>query len=52
MVKRMSESKEREEFPAQEMDRIDIEDAHAALREAEAKGTILLRDIMEELGDA
>jgi hypothetical protein len=33
------------------MDRIDIADAHAALKEAEEKGTISLRDLMRELGD-
>jgi len=35
----------------QEMDRIDLEDARAALKEAEEKGTIPLRDLMRELGD-
>jgi prevent-host-death family protein len=35
----------------EEMDRIDIEDASAALNEAEEKGTIPLRDLMRELGD-
>jgi len=33
------------------MDRIDIEDARAALKEAEAKGTTPLRDLIRELGD-
>ena len=33
------------------MDRIDLEDARAALKEAEEKGTILIRDLMRELGD-
>jgi prevent-host-death family protein len=35
----------------EEMDRIDIEDALAALKEAEEKGTIPLSDLMRELGD-
>jgi hypothetical protein len=35
----------------EEMDRIDIEDARAALKEAEEKGTIPLRDLIRELGD-
>ena len=35
----------------EEMDRIDLEDARAALKEAEEKGTIPLRDLMRELGD-
>jgi prevent-host-death family protein len=34
-----------------EIDRIDIEDARAALKEAKEKGTIPLRDLMRELGD-
>ena len=34
-----------------EMDRQDLEDARAALREAEGKGTRSLRDLMVELGD-
>jgi hypothetical protein len=34
-----------------ETDRIDIEDARAALKEAEEKGTIPLRELMRELGD-
>jgi hypothetical protein len=33
------------------MDRRDIEDARAALKEAEGKGNIALRDLMRELGD-
>jgi hypothetical protein len=33
------------------MDRMDIEDARAALKEAKEKGTISLRDLMRELGD-
>jgi prevent-host-death family protein len=35
----------------EEMDRQDIEDARAALKEAEEKGTISLRDLMRQLGD-
>ena len=35
----------------EEMDRIGLEDARAALKEAEEKGTIPLRDLMRELGD-
>ena len=35
----------------EEMDRIDLEDARAALKEAKEKGTIPLRDLMPELGD-
>jgi hypothetical protein len=35
----------------EEMDRIDIEDARAALKEAEEKGTVPLRELMRELGD-
>jgi prevent-host-death family protein len=34
-----------------EMDRIDIEDALAARKEAEEKGTVPLRELMRELGD-
>jgi len=33
----------------EEMDRIDIEEANAALKEAEEKGTVPLRDLMHEL---
>jgi prevent-host-death family protein len=40
-----------ERLAREEMDRIDIEDARAALKEAEEKGTISLRDLMRELGD-
>jgi prevent-host-death family protein len=40
-----------ERLAGEEMDRIDIEDARAALKEAEEKGTIPLRDLMRELGD-
>jgi prevent-host-death family protein len=35
----------------EEMDRQDIEDARAALKEAEEKGTISLRDLIRQLGD-
>jgi len=40
-----------ERLAREEMDRIDLEDARAALREAEKKETIPLRDLMRELGD-
>ena len=40
-----------ERLAPEEMDRIDLEDARAALKEAEEKGTIPLRDLMRELGD-
>jgi hypothetical protein len=33
------------------MERIDLEDARASLREAEEKGTVPLRDLIRELGD-
>ena len=35
----------------EEMDRIDLDDARAALKEAEEKGTIPLRDLIRELAD-
>jgi prevent-host-death family protein len=40
-----------ERLAREEMDRIDLEDARAALAEAKEKGTIPLRDLMRELGD-
>jgi prevent-host-death family protein len=40
-----------ERLAREEMDRIDLEDARAALKEAKEKGTIPLRDLMRELGD-
>ena len=40
-----------ERLAQEEMDRQDLEDARAALKEAEGKGTISLRDLMAELGD-
>jgi prevent-host-death family protein len=40
-----------ERLAQEEMDRIDLEDARAALKEAEEKGSIPLRDLMRELGD-
>jgi prevent-host-death family protein len=40
-----------ERLSQEQMDRIDIEDAQAALKEAEEKGTTPLRDLMRELGD-
>jgi prevent-host-death family protein len=39
-----------ERLAREEMDRIDIEDARAALAEAEEKGTIPLREAMKRLG--
>ena len=38
-----------ERLAREEMDRIDLEDARAALKEAHEKGTIPLRDLMREL---
>ena len=40
-----------ERLARKEMDRIDVEDARAALKEAEEKGTSSLRDLMRELED-
>ncbi len=40
-----------ERLAEEEMDRIDIEDARAAIKEAEEKGTISHEDFMKELGD-
>jgi prevent-host-death family protein len=40
-----------ERLAQDEMDRSDIEDARAALMEAEEKGTIPLRDLVRELED-
>ena len=40
-----------ERLAREEMDRIDLADARAALKEAKRKGTIPLRDLMRELGD-
>ena len=40
-----------ERLTREEMDRIDLEDAQAALKEAEEKGTVPIRDLMRELGD-
>lgn len=40
-----------ERLAQEEMDRQDLEDARAALKEAEDKGTISLRDLMRQLGD-
>jgi hypothetical protein len=40
-----------ERLAREEMDRIDLGDARAALKEAEEKGTIPLRDLMRELGE-
>ena len=40
-----------ERLSQEEIDRIDVDDARAALKEAEKKGTMPLRDLMRELGD-
>ena len=40
-----------ERLAQEEMDRIDLEDARVALKEAKQKGTIPLRDLIRELGD-
>ena len=40
-----------ERLAREEMERLDLEDARAALKEADEKGTIPLRDLMRELGD-
>jgi prevent-host-death family protein len=40
-----------ERLTQEEIDRIDLEDARAALKEAEEKGTVPLRDLIQELGD-
>ena len=40
-----------ERLAREEMDRLDLEDARAALKEAEEKGTVPLRDLMRDLGD-
>lgn len=40
-----------ERLAREEMDRIDLEEARAALKEAEKKGTVPLRDLVKELGD-
>jgi hypothetical protein len=40
-----------ERLAQEEMDREDLKDARAALKEAAKKGTIPLRDLMRELGD-
>jgi len=40
-----------ERLAQEELDRQDLKDARAALKEAKKKGTIPLRDLMRELGD-
>ena len=40
-----------ERLSQEEIDRSDLEDARASLKEAEKKGTIPLRDLMREFGD-
>ena len=39
-----------ERLSREEMDRLDLEDARAALKEAEEKGTIPLEDVRKRLG--
>jgi prevent-host-death family protein len=39
-----------ERLEREEMDRIDIEEAHAALKEAEEKGTIPFEEVKRRLG--
>jgi hypothetical protein len=64
IMTRLNVSKAREEFPEvvnraallerlarEERDRLDLEDARAALKEAEEKGTTPLRNLIRELGD-
>jgi len=40
-----------ERLAREEMERLDLEDARAALKEAKEKGTVPLRDLMQALGD-
>lgn len=40
-----------ERLAREEMDRRDVADARAALKEAKKRGTIPLRDLMRDLGD-
>jgi prevent-host-death family protein len=40
-----------ERLAREEMDRTDLEDARTALKEAEEKGTMPLRDLMRGVGD-
>jgi prevent-host-death family protein len=40
-----------ERLAREEMDRLDLADARAALKEAEEKGTVPLRDLLRDLGD-
>jgi prevent-host-death family protein len=40
-----------ERLTREEMDRIDVEDARVALKEAKKKGSVPLRGLMKELGD-
>ena len=39
-----------ERLALEEMERVDLQDARAALQEAEEKGTTSLRDLIRELG--
>ena len=41
-----------ERLAREEMERLEIAEARAALREAKEKGTIPLRELMRELGDS
>jgi len=41
-----------ERLAREEVERLDIEDARAALQEAKEKGTIPLRELMQELGNS
>jgi prevent-host-death family protein len=40
-----------ERLAREEMDRLDLKDARAALKETEEKGSIPIRDLTRELGD-
>jgi hypothetical protein len=40
-----------ERLAQEELDRLDLEDSRAALKEAVENGTIPLRDLMRKLGD-
>ncbi len=40
-----------ERLTEEETDRQDLADAHAALQEAEVKGSVPLRELMRDLGD-
>ena len=40
-----------ERLAQEELDRLDLEDARAALKETKEKGSVPLRNLMRELGD-